>query len=143
MAPEVPLELARVRDHELAPVRAVLTVFIMTGKRMNHAAIFRNLRISSHTRSRSRGSISSISSQKKRLRPLHRFGHQQRVIELNRNYLKCENLSFTNKKANTMSHRKMLPSGAAGQRLLSYLLGVQSDINPSHAISQLIGIEGK
>lgn len=33
----------------------------------------------------------------------------------------------------------MLPTGAAGQRLLSNLLGVQSDINPSHAISQLIG----
>ena len=94
-----------------------------------------------NTRSGSLGSLSitSLSSEKRRFRPLHYYGHQQKVIELNRSYLNSKNLSTTNKNANMRSNRKMLPTGAAGQRLLSNLLGVQSDINPSHAISQLIG----
>lgn len=139
MDQEVPQELALARDHARAHEMAVLTVFITTGK--HFIQFYDKQREMRNTRSGSLGSlsISYISSDKKRFRPLHYYGHQKRVIELNRNYLNSNNLSTTNKNANMQSNRKMLPTGAAGQRLLSNLLGVQSDINPSHAISQLIG----
>ena len=135
----MPQELAHVRDHGPVHGMAVLTVFTMTGKQSIRLSDKQRER--RNTRSGSLGSLSitSLSSEKRRFRPLHYYGHQQKVIELNRSYLNSKNLSTTNKNANMRSNRKMLPTGAAGQRLLSNLLGVQSDINPSHAISQLIG----
>ena len=139
MAPEVPQELALARDQERAHGMAVLTVIIMIGKLF--IPVYDKLRERRNTRSGSLGSlsISSFSSEKKRFRPLYYYGHHQRVIELNRNYLNSKNLLTTNENTNKRFNRKMLPTGAAGQRLLSNLLGVQSDINPTHAISQLIG----
>ena len=139
MAPEAPLGLDLAKDHALDLARAVLTVFIMTGKMFIISSFHRSNRVRRNTRSGSLGSLSCSSSQRRKFRPLHHFGYQERVLELTGKYLKSDRSSLTNQNTNKISYRKMLPSGAAGQRLLSNLLGVQSDINPSHAISQLIG----